>query len=169
MNISESGITTDVRLQDMTLFSDGGAVANRWEYEKFRKLTKKTAEEFFDEFMHSAAWNDRRGQAHYLPAARSGIILSHRVISSSLVANAARAGLDPFPALPTFSGLVADFMEQLILYEEQHTPDNLIRDFADTLERDMLDGQIRVKRAAAGGYPDFVYQPRNTKENRSLG
>ena len=59
-------------------------------------------------------------------------------------------------------------MEQLILYEEERTPDNLMKDFADVLERDVLDGQIRVNRASAGGYPDFVYQPRKTEENIRL-
>ncbi len=163
IKVSTSGITTDGRIEGMVLFPDGGAVANRWGHRKFRELAKKTVGEFFDEFLYSAAWNDRRGESHYLPAARSGIMLSHRVISSSLMANAARAGLDPFPALPTFSGLVADFMERLILYEEKLTPDNLMNDFADVLERDVLDGQIRVKRTSAGGFPDFVYQPRKTK------
>ena len=169
MTVSASGITTNVRLQDMVLFPDGGAVANRWGYRKFRELVKKTVEEFFDEFLYSATWNDkRRGETHYLPAARSGIMLSHRVISRSLVANSTRAGLDPFPEIPTFSGVVADFMEQLILYEEERTPDNLMKDFADVLERDVLDGQIRVKRASAGGYPDFVYQPRKTRKTIRL-
>ena len=164
MKVSASGITTDGRLQDMVLFPDGGAVPNRWGYRRFRELIKKTVEEFFAELLYSATWNDRQGQTHYLPAARSGIMLSHRLISSSLVANATRAGLDPFPEIPTFSGVVADFLQQLILYEEERTSDDLMKDFADVLEREVLDGQIRVNRASAGGYPDFVYQPQKTKE-----
>ena len=50
----------------------------------------------------------------------------------------------------------------------EHAPDDLIKDFADVLERDVLAGQIRVNRASAGGYPDFVYQPWKTKENIRL-
>ena len=165
MKISASGITTDGRLQDMVLFPDGEAVPNRWGYRKFRELEKKTVEEFFDEFLYSATWNDRRrGETYYLPDGRSGVMLSHRLISSSLLANAPRAGLEPFPEIPTFSGAVADFLKQLILYEEQRTADDFMKDFADVLEREVLDGQIRVNRASAGGYPDFVYQPQKTKE-----
>ncbi|MCG8622277.1 MAG: AAA family ATPase, partial [Proteobacteria bacterium] len=37
------------------------------------------------------------GKPYYLPAARSGIMQSHRVIASSLVARSTRAGLEPFP------------------------------------------------------------------------
>ena len=168
MKISSTGIVTNGRLQDLVLFPDGGAVPSRWGYGKFREFMKKTVEEFFDEILYSATWNNRRGESHYLPAARSGIMLSHRLISSSLMANATRAGLDPFPEIPTFSGIVADFMQQLILYEEEHTPDDLIKDFADVLERKVLDGKIRVNRASAGGYPDFVYQPRNSEETIRL-
>ena len=46
---------------------------------------------------------------YYLPAARSGIMQSHRVIASSLVERATRGGLTPLE-VPTFSGIVADFM-----------------------------------------------------------
>ena len=168
MKVSASGINTDGRLQDMVLFPDGGAVTNRWGYRRFRELIKKTVEEFFAELLYSATWNDRQGQTHYLPAARSGIMLSHRLISSSLVANATRAGLDPFPEIPTFSGVVADFLQQLILHEEGRATDDLMKDLADALEREVLDGQIRVNRALAGGIPDFVYQPRKTEENIRL-
>ena len=168
MKVSASGITTDGRLQDMVLFPDGRAVPNRWGYRRFRELIKKTVEEFFAELLYSATWNDRQGQTHYLPAARSGIMLSHRLISSSLVANATRAGLDPFPEIPTFSGVVADFLQQLILYEEERTSDDLMKDLADALEREVLDGQIRVNRALAGVYPDFVYQPNKTAETIRL-
>ncbi|MDE0298477.1 MAG: AAA family ATPase [Candidatus Poribacteria bacterium] len=168
IKVSTSGITTEGRIEGMVLFPDGGAVANRWGHGKFRELAKKTVGEFFDEFLYSAAWNDRRGESHYLPAARSGVMLSHRVISSSLMANATRAGMDPFPEIPTFSGMVADFLQQLILYEEERTPDNLMKNFADVLERNVLDGKIRVNRASAGGYPDFVYQPRKSKKTIRL-
>ena len=168
MKISPSGTNTEGNIENMLLFPDGGSVANRWGYGKFRELIKKTIGEFFEELLYLVTWNDNQGKTHYLPAARSGIMLSHRVISRSLVANATRAGLDPFPEIPTFSGVVADFMEQLILYEEERTPDDIIRDFADVLERDVLDGQIRVKRASAAGYPDFAYQPRKTRETFRL-
>ena len=168
MKVSASGINTDGRLQDMVLFPDGGAVPNRWGYRKFRELIKKTVEEFFNEFLYSATWNDRRSETHYLPAARSGIMQSHRVIASSLVANATRVGLDPFPALPTFSGVTADFMQQLIHYEDERSADELMKNLADALEREVLEGKIRGNTALAGGIPDFVYQPRKTEENIRL-
>ena len=168
MKVSTSDITTDGRIKDILLFRDGEAALTRWGHTKFRKLINDTVEEFFVELLYSATWNDRRIETHYLPAARSGIMQSHRVIASSLVANATRAGLDTFPALPTFSGVTADFMQQLINYEDDRSADSHMKSLADTLEHEVLDGKIRGNAALAGGIPDFVYQPRKTDENIRL-
>lgn len=107
-------------------------------------------------------------ETHYLPAARSGIMQSHRVIASSLVGRSTRAGVDRFPELPTFSGVVADFMQWLILYEEQRKPSRLLDEIANALEQDTLAGKIRTKRSASGGYPEFVYRPNKTEQDMSL-
>ena len=102
----------------------------------------------------------------YLPAARSGIMQSHRVIASSLVERATRGGLTPLE-IPTFSGVVADFMQQLILYEEPETPDESISHLAAALESNVLTGQILVK-PTPSGYPEFLYRPYEMAEDVRL-
>ena len=104
---------------------------------------------------------------YYLPAARSGIMQSHRVIASSLVARSTRAGLERFPEVPTLSGVVADFMEQLILYEEFASPDDGMNQIADALASDVLAGRIILKPSPTG-YPEFRYRPQATKQDISL-
>ncbi len=94
----------------------------------------------------------------YLPAARSGIMQSHRVIASSLVERATRGGLTPLE-VPTFSGIVADFMQQLILYKESEAPDEGMKHLAEAIESDILAGQILMK-PTPSGYPEFLYRPR---------
>ncbi len=98
----------------------------------------------------------KRGR-YYLPAARSGIMQSHRVIASSIVGGAAGVGLSPL-AVPTFSGVIADFLSKLILHNETTKPDGKIPYLADILESNVLAGQILVK-PIPGGYPEFLYQP----------
>ena len=100
------------------------------------------------------------GKPYYLLAARSGIMQSHRVIASSLVARSTRAGLEPFPEVPTLSGVVADFMQQIILYGERKRPDDGMNRIADALESDVLEGQIIMKPSPTG-YPEFLYHPRD--------
>ena len=92
----------------------------------------------------------------YLPAARSGIMQSHRVIASSLVERATRGGLTHLE-VPTFSGIVADFMQQLILYKESERPDAGLNHLADAIESEVLTGQILMK-PTSSGYPEFLYR-----------
>ena len=109
---------------------------------------------------------------YYLPAARSGIIQSHRVIASSLVARSTRTGLET-SEIPTLSGVVADFMGKLILYEERARlrerakSNDGMNHIADTLESDVLDGQIIIKPSPTG-YPEFLYRPREMEEEIRL-
>ena len=108
----------------------------------------------------------KKRERYYLPAARSGIMQSHRVIASSLVGGATRAGLEPL-AVPTFSGVIADFMQRLILHSETTEPDERVTHLADTLESDVLVGQILMK-PVPGGYPEFFYHPRQIEEEVRL-
>lgn len=120
-----------------------------------------------DLFFWAAIELDRhRKKRFYLPAARSGIIQSHRVIASSLVERATRGGLTPLE-VPTFSGIVADFMQQLILYKESEAPDEGITQLAGTIESGVLDGQILMK-PTPSGYPEFLYRPQETGEDVRL-
>ena len=120
-----------------------------------------------DLFFWAAIELDRhREKRFYLPAARSGIMQSHRVIASSLVERATRGGLAPLE-IPTFSGVVADFMQQLILYEKSEAPNKKIHHLADALESDVLAGQILMK-PTLSGYPEFLYRPQETGEEVRL-
>ena len=96
---------------------------------------------------------------YYLPAARSGIMQSHSVIASSLVARSTRAGIERFPELQTFSGGIADFLQGLIHQERRRSESSSDIDaIADALEAEVLSGKIEVRRPTPEGYPEFLYQ-----------
>ena len=123
--------------------------------------------EHFEELLEVATLH-RYSDTHYLPAARSGIIQSHRVIASSLVERSTRGGLEHFPELPTFSGVMADFLQKLILFEEAQGNQNSVVEAAEALEREALAGQIRATRSQVGGYPEFAYRPSGMGEDIRL-
>ncbi len=104
---------------------------------------------------------------YYLPAARSGIMQSHRVIATSLVKRSTRVGLERFPEVPTMSGVIADFMERIILYDDEIVPKDNMAHIAKTLENEVLFGQILLK-PSASGYPDFRYIPHDSNEEFRL-
>ena len=115
-------------------------------------------------------------EAHYLPAARSGIMQSHRVIASSVMARATRAGLERVGELPTFPGPLADFMQRLIDHRGQddgfrsvsRRPESF-QTIASELEDGALGGKILVQRQLPRAYPEFLYRPRNATQSIGLG
>ena len=110
------------------------------------------------------------GSVYYLPAARSGIMQSHRVIAfSSLGVQSNRVGLKQLAELPTLSGVVADFVRKLIVYEERKPQSKykLLTEIADVLERRTLAGSIRTAKSP-GGYPVFAYRPTDSNEDIRL-
>ncbi len=94
----------------------------------------------------------------YLPPDRTSIMHAHRALAGSIVASApyAGAGTVPAQAHPTLSGLVSDFLSQLILLDETSGHGGI--DFAKRIEDGILKGAVEVERSAAG-YPEFYYRP----------
>lgn len=112
--------------------------------------------------LSSRRW--RGVDSYYLPAARSGIMQSHNVIGRVLIKRATRIGLDRFPEVSTFSGMIADFLEQAIYYKERKGTSSRIIDIAEQLETEMLEGRIEVQRPTPEVSPEFLYRPDQAKE-----
>lgn len=124
--------------------------------------------EIFDVNNPRAFWGREPAAAYYLPAARSGIMQSHGVIASSLIENATRLGLERFPAIPAFSGMIADFLKLIVNYDERHGSSYEMRRIAKALENEVLQGEIKVTRPVPEGYPEFLYRPKKTTETLRL-
>ena len=107
--------------------------------------------------------------AHYLPAGRTGVMHAHRVVVGSLIGQAARAGFERDTPLPRLSGVLADFLEQLIGLEEPKVRGARRRreSLAEQIESEILQGEIRMARSPVG-YPEFLYRPEGWKEDLGL-
>ena len=97
-------------------------------------------------------------RAYYLPADRTGIMHAHQVVVSSLIRSAARAGFQDEAPLGTLSGVLADFLEQLIELNDAGRQRNAGVDVAERIESSMLFGRIYVDESVVN-YPYFSYQP----------
>ena len=175
MDVSRQEIKVSSRIEDMVLL-EGGEASNysRRRFRRLESLVRVSSRknnpyilgELMDLVIDSAG--NRRGDTCYLPAVRGGIMQSHRVIASTLVGRSTRVGFERLPEIPTFSGGVADFMQRLILYDEDQADFDLMAEIADAMEAKTLSGRILTTRSAAGGYPEFVYRPRETEQDIRL-
>ncbi len=107
--------------------------------------------------------------AFYLPADRTGIMHAHSVVVSALIGSAAMTGLRPAARTPMLSGVLADFLEQLI------EPDRAPRrgrkprqDIATPIEKAILGGSVSIVRSEGTGYPHFTYRPKGWKDDLPL-
>ena len=155
MQNSGSGITISDKINDDMLIHPD------------ERETLECQELPFAQYLMVASIINRDKQCHYLPASRSGIIQSQRIIAASLVKRTTRIGLERFPEVPTMSGAIADFMEKIILYEEGKYANDEMKRLTEALETKVLEGQIRLK-PSAGGYPVFYYLPKGTNEEIRL-
>ena len=108
--------------------------------------------------------------AHYLPADRAGVMHAHQVAVRSLIraGSAPRAGLRRDSLMPVLSGVLGDFMEQLVALagspQRAHDDyDNL----AQSLEQTLMRGAVRVEQLPID-YPSFVFRPNGWKRDLPL-
>ena len=105
-------------------------------------------------------------QAHYLPADRTGVMHSHQVVVGALVQSAPMAGIRPAPTMPTLTGVLADFLYQLINIGAG-PPGGHDSDLAKQFEESLLAGTVRAETSEAN-YPSFLYRPRGWEEDLPL-
>ena len=171
---NELMVSLKVREEHQTLWNIRMAVSDSdvifdWGVPDRMTLTSMGRVELMDAgFAKLERWTEPAGRRYYLPAVRSGIMQSHRVMTNSLVKRATRDGLECHPEVPTFSSVIAELMEKIIRYEEDANADDDMRHLAETLESDVLSGEIRLK-PSASGYPEFRYRPQGTKADMQIG
>ncbi|MDE0043558.1 MAG: AAA family ATPase [Candidatus Poribacteria bacterium] len=171
MNISDSGLSVEGEIRDMTLFRDSDEPfydARHRGIDELRNLIDEAVDQFFDKLLLNAYIYHEKISPHYLPAARVGIIQSHRVLSGLYAEHAVRAGLGPLPVVPTFPGVLADFIEDFFAVEFHDADDDQIARIADRFESEMLDGHLLVAPIGGDGGRVWHYRPRETDKEIPL-
>ena len=107
--------------------------------------------------------------AHYLPADRAGVMHAHQVAVRGLIASASRATLRPDSPMPVLSGVLGDFMEQLVALADSSrwAHDENYDDLAQSLEQTLLRGVVSIEQSPIN-YPSFVFRPKDWKRDLPL-
>lgn len=111
--------------------------------------------------------------AFYLPADRTGVMHAHSAVVSAMLANAPMLGLQPTRPTPLLSGVLADFLSQLIRIDQapiwSTTQRSIDRpDRGQQIEKTILRGVVGVERSELINYPHFTYRPDGWKEDLPL-
>ena len=106
----------------------------------------------------------------YFPAARTGIITSHRILTNRLISNASRYGFEKEEILP-FSRIARDFLNYLVRINENELSSSVNSDqrpvsepvarVVETLNSSLIAGEIVVQDAEYGP-PEFIYSHNGT-------
>ena len=128
---------------------------------------KKKKEMDLETFLFCSKWLDcisegiftSQGKINpfYLPAARTGIMQSHQVIAKALMGRSSYAGLESV-SIPKLSGVLSDFLNEIIFMETDKVLDPDIGKIAHKMEKEALDGSIISKFSEVGHYPQFSYK-----------
>ena len=100
---------------------------------------------------------------HYLPSDRAGVMHAHQMAVRGIIDRASRIALRSEPQMPTLSGVLGDFLGQLVELADQpqfylHQMKESYYHLASNLERQIMHGEVRVERGQIS-YPSFVYRP----------
>ena len=112
--------------------------------------------------------------AFYLPAGRTGVMHAHTAIVSAMLERATMAGLEPAARTPMLSGVLVDFLRQLIEINSQLPDPPLlwrldgVRDIDVQIEQSIINGEILVSRSEVINYPRFTYRPNGWKADLPL-
>ena len=104
----------------------------------------------------------------YFPAARTGIITSHRILTNRLISNASRYGFEKEEILP-YSRVARDFLDYLVRINEISNSmnsgrlrvDESVARIVQTLNESLISGEIIVQDAEYGP-PEFMYSHNGT-------
>lgn len=101
---------------------------------------------------------------YYFPAARSGILQSHKALAGIMMSRLPLVGIEPIE-IPRLTGVVTDFISNLITLEARPRESSPLSEIAVFLEREVSRGVIDVDQPVSGAeYPEFVYY--DTNRNR---
>ena len=143
--------------------TDGGLASDHAAKSSIGEKISKTA---FEQVMEPML-----ASAYYLPANRSGIMNFHTLVVSGILGRAAPAGPHAKANAPMLSGVLSDFLQELLAVRKfdptrgnskSHSDGQSdIQHIATCIESAVLGGSIEIDEAPFIKYPDFHYKPKS--------
>ena len=104
------------------------------------------------EFLSESALQIMRefiSKTYYLPAARSGILQSHKALASFVMHRSPLAGIESLD-IPRLTGVVADFIISILTLDRNQKTTNTIKEIAGFLESEVIHGNVSIRGGSRG-------------------
>lgn len=102
---------------------------------------------------------------YYLPSSRSGIMEAYSIIAISLVDRATQVASDKSHDDGLLTAMTADFLKHLYSYRKPDIYEKNMYEIAEILEKELLKGKIELLQIVNGGFPHFLYRPKNSDKS----
>ena len=161
----------DLRLEFK--FQDGGLALHNAAYSligikfplnRLRPVPEEMPYSVLTNSLVQSCFRDLLETPYYFPAARSGILQSHKALAGIMVSRLPLVGIESIE-IPRLTGVVADFISDLITLETRPRIGTRSRksislsEIAAFLEQEVSRGTIDVDQPVSGAeYPEFVYE-----------
>lgn len=157
---SETVLKLDQRLAE-NLQAPSFLQAFQWEAEKREALNWSVLLSELTDGVGKTMFSPLGQVAYYLPADRAGVVHAQKVIAASLISAASLAGLRTDSPMPKLSGVLSDFLVQLLSLSPDEPRDSggAVSRFSDTIEKLILAGEIQIDGSDAG-HPVLNYKPK---------
>ena len=129
----------------------------------FQQLIESLAD-----FTRSYLFDPLNVPAFYLPADRTGVMHAHNVVVNALIESASMTGLRPAAQTPMLSGVLADFLERLIVPGHALHRRGQSRGHGARIEKTILGGSVSIDRSGVTNYPHFTYRPEGWQDDLPL-
>ena len=113
---------------------------------------------FFIDYLIQECMPGFRSTAYYFPAARSGILQSHRALAGFMMSSSPLVGIETIE-IPRLTAIVVDFISELLHLDGRTGRSRKLMNIATFIEQEISHGIIDVEKTNADvEYPEFVYE-----------
>ena len=111
------------------------------------------------EFLSESALQIMRkfvSKTYYLPAARSGILQSHKALASFVMHRSPLAGIESLD-IPRLTGVITDFISSILTLDRDQETTDTIKEIAGFLESEVIHGNVSIRGGDRVNYPEIYY------------
>jgi len=117
----------------------------------------------FQELFFDILLKNVPSSAHYLPAARSGILQAHRLLAGIIVDSVPYLVGQERIEIPSFSGVVANFISTLLNLPEGRKEKSKLYKLAEEFENKLIQGEVLIRSRGESRGPEIKYKFQNSQ------